>query len=132
LRHQLEQRRQARVLRCRFRKDPGAYLDQLKRLALQRALPSWFFWNRPEAGGVPSSALRCSAEPTVHDFEERYMDDDRMEGDAKKIKGNVKEGAGDLTGNDRLRNEGKADKAEGKVQKAVGDAKDYVKDKLNR
>lgn len=40
LRHQLEQRRQARVLRCRFRKNPDTYLHQLERLALQRALPS--------------------------------------------------------------------------------------------
>lgn len=42
-----------------------------------------------------------------------------------ELKGRAKEAAGDLTGNDRLQNEGKADKAEGKVKDAV----DTVRDK---
>jgi hypothetical protein len=40
LRTSLERRRQARVTRCRFRRDPQAFLSQLEQLALQSALPS--------------------------------------------------------------------------------------------
>jgi uncharacterized protein YjbJ (UPF0337 family) len=56
-----------------------------------------------------------------------------------KIKGNAKETAGDVTGNDKLKREGKADQASGKVKGAVEDVKDgvegavdKVKDKLHR
>jgi uncharacterized protein YjbJ (UPF0337 family) len=55
------------------------------------------------------------------------------------IKGRVKEAAGDLTDNDRLKREGKTDQAAGKVKEfvgdvedKVGDAVDSVKEKLNR
>ena len=41
LRQRLEQRRQARTLRTRFRRDPGAYLAALEQRACQPALPSW-------------------------------------------------------------------------------------------
>lgn len=54
------------------------------------------------------------------------------------LKGRVKEAAGDLTGNERLEREGKADRAEGKVKDAVdgardklGDMADKVRDKLD-
>ena len=40
LRHRLDDRRHARVLRTRFRRDPDAYLGQLERLLLQPTLPS--------------------------------------------------------------------------------------------
>jgi uncharacterized protein YjbJ (UPF0337 family) len=43
-----------------------------------------------------------------------------------EAKGRIKEAAGDLTGDDDLKNEGKADKVGGKVKDAV----DSVKDKL--
>lgn len=46
---------------------------------------------------------------------------DKVEGLAKEAKGNVKQGAGKLVGNERLQAEGRADKAEGKVQKKVGE-----------
>jgi uncharacterized protein YjbJ (UPF0337 family) len=48
---------------------------------------------------------------------------DKFEGGAKDMKGNVKEGAGKLTGNENLKAEGQADQAEGKVQKKAGDVK---------
>lgn len=44
-----------------------------------------------------------------------------------EAKGRAKEAAGDLTDNDKLKAEGKADKAAGKVKDAV----DTVKDKAN-
>jgi uncharacterized protein YjbJ (UPF0337 family) len=44
------------------------------------------------------------------------------------IKGRIKEAAGDLTDNDRLQREGKADQAEGKVKDAVDGARDKLGD----
>ena len=55
------------------------------------------------------------------------MDKDRIEGAAKKIKGDVKEGVGKATGDAKLQTEGKADKTEGKIQNAIGGAKDAVR-----
>ena len=52
------------------------------------------------------------------------MDKDRVEGSAKQIKGNIKEGLGKLTGDTKTEAEGKADKAEGKVQNTIGGIKD--------
>ena len=49
-----------------------------------------------------------------------------MAGSTDETKGKIKEAAGDLTGNDDLKHEGKADKAGGKIKDAV----DTVKDKL--
>ena len=45
-------------------------------------------------------------------------------------KGRVKEAAGDLTGDDSLKNEGKVDRASGKVKDKVGDAAGKVKDAI--
>jgi uncharacterized protein YjbJ (UPF0337 family) len=45
-----------------------------------------------------------------------------------KVKGRVKEAAGDLTGNQRLENEGKADQAEGKVKEGVDKVRDKAGD----
>jgi len=45
-----------------------------------------------------------------------------------KAKGNLKETAGDLTGDKDLENEGKVDKTSGKVKEKVGEAADKVKD----
>jgi len=44
-----------------------------------------------------------------------------------QIKGRVKEAAGDLTDNDRLKREGKIDRAAGKVEEKV----DALKDKIH-
>jgi hypothetical protein len=40
LRHRLDRRRQGRILRVRFRRDPDAYLSELEQLLLQPALPA--------------------------------------------------------------------------------------------
>ena len=45
-------------------------------------------------------------------------------------RGAVKEGAGKLVGDPKLKADGKADKAIGKVQSAVGGAKDAVRDAI--
>ena len=53
-------------------------------------------------------------------------DEDRVEGSAKQMKGNLKEGAGKVLGDSKLQAEGKADKTEGKVQNAIGGLKDAL------
>lgn len=50
-------------------------------------------------------------------------------GTTDKVKGRVKEAAGDLTGNQRLKNEGRKDQAAGKVKDTVNRVVDKIKDK---
>ena len=54
------------------------------------------------------------------------------DGDVDTAKGRLKKAAGDLTGDDDLRREGKVDEASGSVKDKVGDAADKVKDALGR
>lgn len=54
-------------------------------------------------------------------------DPDRVEGSAKKLKGDVKETAGKVLGDSKLQAEGAKDKVAGKVQNAVGSVKDALK-----
>lgn len=56
------------------------------------------------------------------------MNKDRVVGTAKEIKGAVKAGVGEAIGDDKLRVEGRVEKAEGKVQNAVGVLKDALKE----
>jgi len=51
-----------------------------------------------------------------------------MAGKADEIKGRVKEAAGALTDDDKLRREGKIEQAAGKVKQAVEKVVDKVKD----
>ena len=55
------------------------------------------------------------------------MDKEHVKGAADKAKGAVKEGIGKVTGNERLREEGRVDKAKGEIHKAAGDLKDAAK-----
>ena len=54
------------------------------------------------------------------------------DGNVDTAKGRVKEAAGDLTGDDSLKNEGKVDRASGSVKDKVGDAADKAKDMLRK
>ena len=54
-----------------------------------------------------------------------------MAGKADKAKGRVKEGAGGLTGNKRLKDKGRADSAKGTVKKKTDKATDKVKKALD-
>jgi uncharacterized protein YjbJ (UPF0337 family) len=54
------------------------------------------------------------------------------DGAGDKAKGNIKEAAGDLTGDKDLEREGKVDQTSGTVKDKVGDAADSVKDTLKR
>jgi uncharacterized protein YjbJ (UPF0337 family) len=55
-------------------------------------------------------------------------DHDRVEGAAKNLGGKAKEAAGKVTGDEKLKAEGRADQAEGKVQNAWGGLKDTLRD----
>lgn len=56
------------------------------------------------------------------------MDKMRAEGMGQKMAGKAKEAAGKLTGDAKLKAEGKADQAAGGVKNTVGGMKDAVKD----
>ena len=56
------------------------------------------------------------------------VDDDRAEGSMKKMGGNLKEGAGNIIGDEKMKREGQSDQAEGKIQNAWGGVKDKARD----
>lgn len=67
------------------------------------------------------------------------MNEDELKGKAKSIKGRVKQGLGDMTDDEQLRDEGVADEVSGEVQEGfgkarrkVGDAIEDLGDKLKR
>ena len=51
-----------------------------------------------------------------------------MSGKTDEVKGRIKEAAGALTGNDKLRAEGKTDQAVGKVKQVAEKAVDHSQD----
>ncbi|MBN9027459.1 MULTISPECIES: CsbD family protein [Kaistia] len=57
---------------------------------------------------------------------------DKIKGLANEAVGNVKQGIGKATDNDRLRAEGKAQELKGEAQQAVGKAKDAVKSAIDK
>jgi uncharacterized protein YjbJ (UPF0337 family) len=56
------------------------------------------------------------------------MDRDRVEGAGKNIGGKIKEAAGKVTGDEKLKREGQADQVAGKVQNVVGGVKDKLRE----
>lgn len=60
------------------------------------------------------------------------IDKDRVEGSGKNLKGKLKEGLGDLTGDQKLKREGQAEQVAGKAQNSWGSAKDAARDALDR
>jgi uncharacterized protein YjbJ (UPF0337 family) len=56
------------------------------------------------------------------------MDRDRIKGSATNLKGKAKEVAGKVTGDAKLKAEGKADQVAGKLRNALGSAKDVIRD----
>lgn len=57
------------------------------------------------------------------------MDKDRVEGSATNMGGKIKEGAGKITGDEKLKKEGVVDQVKGSVQNAAGSVKDALKGK---
>ena len=60
------------------------------------------------------------------------VDKDRVEGAAKNIGGKIKEGAGKVTGDEKLKREGQLDQVKGKVENAVGGMKDTVREQKRK
>ena len=60
------------------------------------------------------------------------VDENRVEGAWDKAKGAVKEGVGNLTGDDKLKAEGQADKLKGETKSTVGGVKDAARDALDK
>jgi uncharacterized protein YjbJ (UPF0337 family) len=60
------------------------------------------------------------------------MNKDQVKGRATEAKGAIKEATGKVVGNERLQGEGKAEKVVGKVQGSYGDAKEKVKDAIDK
>ncbi|MDP2116659.1 MAG: CsbD family protein [Brevundimonas sp.] len=58
-------------------------------------------------------------------------DQDRIDGAAKNLGGKAKEAAGNITGDEKLKAEGKGDQFAGKVQNTVGGVKDSLRDNRN-
>jgi len=56
------------------------------------------------------------------------VDKDRVEGSAKNLGGKIKEAAGKVTGDEKLKREGQADQVAGKVQNVVGGLKDKIRE----
>jgi uncharacterized protein YjbJ (UPF0337 family) len=54
-----------------------------------------------------------------------------MANKAEQAKGHVKEAVGELTGDDKLKTEGKADRASGKLKEMAEHAKDKVESKVD-
>jgi uncharacterized protein YjbJ (UPF0337 family) len=55
-----------------------------------------------------------------------------MSGKADEVKGRIKEAAGAITDDDKLRREGKTDQAVGKVKQAVDKVAEKTKDAVDR
>lgn len=60
------------------------------------------------------------------------MNKDQIKGEAKDIGGKIQEEAGKLVGSSEQQAKGLANQAEGKMQKGLGDAKETVKDAIDR
>jgi len=60
------------------------------------------------------------------------MNKDQVSGRAEEVKGTIKEAVGKATDNDRLKAQGKADQLMGKVKAGYGDAKEKVKDAIDK
>jgi uncharacterized protein YjbJ (UPF0337 family) len=88
----------------------------------------------PPAALVPASNQRSFETITVHAGSpvkaqrRNCMDREHVKGVADKAKGAIKEGAGKVSGDKELQNEGKMDKAKGAAHKAAGDVKDAARD----
>ena len=60
------------------------------------------------------------------------MDKDRITGSANQAVGAIKEVAGNLTGDAKLKTEGTAQKIEGKIQNVIGGLKDAAKEQVEK
>ncbi len=69
---------------------------------------------------------------THPDWVTTERNDTMGDGTIDDAKGRAKEAAGDLTGDDSMKNEGKVDRASGAIKDKVGDAADKAKEALRK
>jgi uncharacterized protein YjbJ (UPF0337 family) len=86
---------------------------------------------------VPRNVWLCDAD--LQSETARNAEEHVVAGTEDEIVGKAKEAVADLTDDDELKREGKADQAAGSIKEKLGDAKDWVeervddvKDKLHR
>lgn len=75
--------------------------------------------------------LRSNWRKTMNDHEDDVgtgIDEDRTEGSLKQSGGKLKEGAGKLFGDEKMKREGQADQGKGKLQNAWGSIKDEARE----
>jgi uncharacterized protein YjbJ (UPF0337 family) len=60
------------------------------------------------------------------------MDNDRIKGAVKQKVGEVKEAAGKVLGDEKLKRQGQADEVKGKIQNIVGGVKDSVRENRDK
>ena len=60
------------------------------------------------------------------------MDNDRIKGAVKQKVGEVKEAAGKVLGDEKLKRKGQAEEVAGKVQNIVGGVKDSLRDSQDK
>jgi uncharacterized protein YjbJ (UPF0337 family) len=60
------------------------------------------------------------------------MDTENVKGNLEKLGGKIKETVGEITGNEKLKNEGKLDQVKGTVHDKLGDLKDKAGDVADR
>jgi uncharacterized protein YjbJ (UPF0337 family) len=85
-------------------------------------------WNRTARARFSPRIGELWRNPDITE-QDRHMDKDRIKGSAQQAKGVVKEVAGKITGDAKLKSEGKADRAAGKLRNAVGGVKDTLRGK---
>lgn len=56
------------------------------------------------------------------------MDSNNVKGNLEKLGGKIKETVGELTGNEKLKNEGRADQVKGAAHDALGNIKESGRD----
>ena len=60
------------------------------------------------------------------------MNKDQVEGRVNQSMGKIKETAGKLVGNEKMKTEGHVDQLKGKVQTVYGDSKEHAKDQAKK
>ncbi len=60
------------------------------------------------------------------------MDNDKIKGAVDQTKGAIKEAVGKTIGDKKMQAEGTVDKLTGKVESAIGNAKDTLRDVVNK
>jgi uncharacterized protein YjbJ (UPF0337 family) len=90
---------------------------------------------RPTSGrgaGLQNAAPHAAIVVHLNQLKEHTMNRDQVKGAVKDVAGKVQEKTGQATGDRSQQAKGLGKQAEGKVQKNVGNAKEVVKDGIDK